>query len=67
MPTDSLTINEIKEAFFSLKLNKSQGYDVISFNVIKKTIIAGSSLTICINCSANVSVFVKRVEVVEKN
>ena len=27
MPTDSLTIHEIKEAFFSLKINKSPGYD----------------------------------------
>ena len=35
MPTDSLTINEVKEAFFSLKINKSPGYDEISFNVIK--------------------------------
>ena len=32
----SLTVNELKEAFFSLKLNKSPGYDEISFNVIKK-------------------------------
>ena len=35
MPTDSLTINEVKEAFFSLKINKSPGSDEISFNVIK--------------------------------
>ena len=35
MPTDSLTINEVKEAFFSLKINKSPGCDEISFNVIK--------------------------------
>ena len=35
MPTDSLTINEVKEAFFSLKINKSPGYDETSFNVIK--------------------------------
>ena len=28
MPTDSLTINEVKEAFFSLKINKSPGSDV---------------------------------------
>ena len=31
MPTDSLTINEVKEAFFSLKINKSPGCDEISF------------------------------------
>ena len=35
MPTDSFTINEVKEAFFSLKINKSPGCDEISFNVIK--------------------------------
>ena len=30
-----LTVNELKEAFFSLKINKSSGYDGISFNVVK--------------------------------
>ena len=28
--------NELTDAFFSLKLNKSPGYDEISFNVVKK-------------------------------
>ena len=31
----SLTINELKDAFFSLKTNKSAGYDDISFNVVR--------------------------------
>ena len=35
MPTDSLAINKVKEEFFSLKINKSPGYDEISFNVIQ--------------------------------
>lgn len=35
MPIDPLTINDIKEAFFSLKTNKSFRYDEIGFNVIK--------------------------------
>ena len=35
IPTDSLTINEVKEAFFSLKINKSPGCDETSFNIIK--------------------------------
>ena len=35
MPTDSLTINEITQAFLSLKINKSPGCDEISFNVIR--------------------------------
>ena len=30
-----LTVNELKEAFFSTKINKSSGYDGISFNVVK--------------------------------
>ena len=35
-PEKDLTVNELKDAFFSLKLNKSPGYDEVSFNVIKK-------------------------------
>ena len=31
-----MTSKEFEEAFFSLKTNKSAGYDDISFNVIKK-------------------------------
>ena len=38
MPTESLTINETKETFFSLKINKRLGCDEISFNVIKNCI-----------------------------
>ena len=30
-----LTVDELKEAFFSLKIDKSLGYDGISFNVVK--------------------------------
>ena len=36
MEKNSLTINELKEDFFSLKTNKSPGYDDINFNVVKK-------------------------------
>ena len=36
MESNLLTINELKYAFFSLKINKSPGYDEISFNVVKK-------------------------------
>ena len=35
-PENNLTVNEVKEAFFSLKLKKSPGFDEVSFNVIKK-------------------------------
>ena len=31
-----LTLNELKDVFFSMKLNKSLGYDEVSFHVIKK-------------------------------
>ena len=36
MQHKSVSINELRDAFFSLKLNKSPGYDKISFNVVKK-------------------------------
>ena len=31
-----LTVYELKDAFFSLKLNKSSGYNEVSVNVIEK-------------------------------
>ena len=31
----ALTINELKDVFFSLKTNKGPGYDKISFNIVK--------------------------------
>ena len=34
-PEKCLTMNELKDAFFSLKMNKSTGADEISFNEIK--------------------------------
>ena len=35
IPADPVTINELKEAFLSLKKNKSPGYDEVSSNAIK--------------------------------
>ena len=35
MPSQSLSINGLKDAFFSLKTNKNPGADEINFNVIK--------------------------------
>ena len=35
LPSQSLSITELKNAFFSLKTNKSSGADKINFNVIK--------------------------------
>ena len=36
MDSKPLSINELKDAFFSLKINASSGVDNISFNIIKK-------------------------------
>ena len=36
MESQPLSINELKDAFFSLKINKSPGHDGVSFNLIKK-------------------------------
>ena len=36
METKQILINELKDALFSLKINKSLGYDDISFNILKK-------------------------------
>ena len=35
MESQPLSINELKDVFFSLKINKSRGHDGMSFNVIK--------------------------------
>ena len=36
MKTNALSTNYLKDGFYSLKSNKSPGYDNISYNVIKK-------------------------------
>ena len=36
-PEKAVSINEQKKAFFSLKTNKSAGYDNINFNIVKDT------------------------------
>ena len=35
-PENVISVNELKDASFSLKINESTGYDDISFNVVKK-------------------------------
>ena len=35
-PEKVISVNELRNVFFSLKINKSAGYDDISFNVVKK-------------------------------
>ena len=34
-PEHNLTVNELKDVFFSFQLNKSPGYNETSFNIIK--------------------------------
>ena len=36
LETKQLLMNKLKDAFFSLKINKSPGYDDISFDVCKR-------------------------------
>ena len=36
MDSKPLLINELKDAFFSLKINKSSGVDDVSFNITRK-------------------------------
>ena len=37
MEDKSLSINELKDGYFSLKINKSTGHDAISYNVVSKS------------------------------
>ena len=36
MENKPLSINELKDAMFSLKINKSTGHDDISYNIVSK-------------------------------
>ena len=36
MPADPITINELKEAFFSIKINKSAAYQEVSSKYYQK-------------------------------
>ena len=36
MKNKPITVNELKETLYSLKTNKSAGYDGISYNIVKK-------------------------------
>ena len=38
METKPLSMNKLKEAFYSFKSNKSPGYDDISYNIIKNAL-----------------------------
>ena len=38
-PENSISINKLKVAFYSLETNKSPGYDGISCNIIKQCVL----------------------------
>ena len=40
MESQPLSINKLKDAFFSLKINKSSGHAGVSFNVIKNVLVS---------------------------
>ena len=40
MESQPLSINELKDTFASLKINKSPGQDEVSFNVIKNFLVS---------------------------
>ena len=44
LPGRYITINQLKDAFFSIKMNKSTGVDKISFNVIKNCFVELSDI-----------------------
>ena len=45
MESQPLSINELKDTFASLKINKSPGQDEVSFNVIKNVLVSYVNLS----------------------
>ena len=45
MESQPLSINELKDVFASLKINKSPGQDEVSFNVIKNVLVSYVNLS----------------------
>ena len=63
MQHKSVSRNELRDVFFSLKLNKSPGYDEISFNVVKKCLSKlCETLKHVFNLSIETGVFQRQVE-----
>ena len=60
----SLSINELKEAFFSLKTDKSLGYDKINLHVVKKYFgEINESLKHLFNISLENEIFPEKVKI----
>ena len=63
-PERVTSVNELKDAFFSLKINKSAGYDDISFNVVKKCFgVLPKSLLHIFNLSLQTSIFPDKLKI----
>ena len=57
-----VSINELRDAFFPLKLNKNPGYDESSFNLVKKYFIElRKPLKHVFNLSIETGVFADKV------
>ena len=66
MIKNSLSINELKEAFFSLKANKISGYDDINFNVVKKCSgEINEPLKFILNLSLENKIFPEKIKIAE--
>ena len=59
-----LSINELKDAFFALKINKSAGYGNISFNILKKCFgVLHKPLFHIFNCSIQTGIFPDKLKI----
>ena len=59
-----LSINELKDAFFALKINESAGYDNISFNIVKKCFgVLHKPLLHIFNCSIQTGIFPEKLKI----
>ena len=63
-PERVISVNELKDAFFSLKINQSAGYDGMSFNVVKKCFgVLHKPLLHLFNLSLQTGVFPGKIKI----
>ena len=63
-PEKVISVSELKDAFFSLKINKSAGYNDISFNVVKKCFgVLHKPLLHIFNISLQTGIFPDKLEI----
>ena len=64
-PEKVISVNELNDAFFSLKINKSAGYDDISFTVVKKCFgVLHKPLLHILNLSLQTGIFPDKLKIV---